>query len=444
MRTGSNTWKSVSFFLMMSIGACLFLGRVERVFSQDLSSPQKILEVPFVRNRISVNGILDEWKEYKGIRFSPLDVMSGSSSRAWVRCTWDEEKLYLALRVKDDSLFAAETSDAGTPWRDDAIEVYLSVDPAAAQEKKMSPNEYQFIVNLNGAVGSCRGTTSGERDHSWDADILSGVRWQGSLNDSSGSADKEYTVEIAIPWRVMGVEPQADLELLVDFAVTDRRQEDTATADLFYYDWAGLPKFGDPTRWNKLVLRRAPGAGVNEGKRERSAAWIWLLFLGAVLLLWWMFSRFKKAWQEVEVMRSENKGESPEVMDELENRQESKGGEGSEEISDGLRVLARRVKQILVEEYASDLSAASVAERLRVSERHMRRALNAAEGQNFSKMLQQIRLKKACELLANKELSIAEVALEVGFGEQSYFSKLFKSSYGVSPTEYRVKSGEAR
>lgn len=40
------------------------------------------------------------------------------------------------------------------------------------------------------------------------------------------------------------------------------------------------------------------------------------------------------------------------------------------------------------------------------------------------------------------EWSIAEVALEVGFGEQSYFSKLFKIKYEVSPTEYREKGGE--
>lgn len=268
MRKGSNTWKPVSFFLMMSMGACLFLGGIERLFSQDLSRQQEVMEVPFVRNRISVNGILDEWKEYKGITFSAGLKSVGSKLRTEVRSAWDEEKLYLAFRVKDKNLFAAETSDAGTPWRDDAIEVYLSVNPDAAQEKKMSPNEYQFIVNLNGAVGSCRGTTSGERDHSWDADILSGVRWRGRLNDVAGAADQEYTVELAIPWRALAVEARADLELLVDFAVTDRKQADTATADLFYYDWAGLPKFADPTRWNKMILRRAPGAGQGSGARE--------------------------------------------------------------------------------------------------------------------------------------------------------------------------------
>ncbi|NOY00383.1 MAG: helix-turn-helix transcriptional regulator, partial [Verrucomicrobia bacterium] len=75
-------------------------------------------------------------------------------------------------------------------------------------------------------------------------------------------------------------------------------------------------------------------------------------------------------------------------------------------------------------------------------ERHMRRALKAAEGQNFSKMLQEIRLGKACEMLGSSEWSIAEVALEVGFGEQSYFSKLFKTKYGMSPSEYREKGGD--
>ncbi len=418
-------------------------------FCQSEPELKKVLEVPFVHGRISVNGILDEWVEYRGVSLSARTGDDESPSRAFVRTAWDEEKLYLAFRVKDGNLFAHETSDAGTPWRDDAVEVYLSVAPEEVSEGKLSPNEYQFIVNLNGAVGSCRGTSLGTRDHSWDADILSGVRWKGSLNDSAGEADQEYTVEIAIPWQALGLEARSNVELLVDFAVTNREKAETTTEDLLYYDWAGLEKFGNPTRWNRLILRRAPVSGSSElvggeksglsmgkdlsGEQGWVGRVIGLILFGLVIVLGWM-AYWKEHNRNNHVASEARRGNDASSAELKNERRES----SFDEVSEGLQVLARRVKQILEQDYAGDLSASSVAGRLRVSERHMRRALKGVEGQNFSKLLQEIRLKKACQMLVQSDRSISEVALEVGFGEQSYFSRLFKKRFEMSPSEYRA------
>ena len=51
--------------------------------------------------------------------------------------------------------------------------------------------------------------------------------------------------------------------------------------------------------------------------------------------------------------------------------------------------------------------------------------------------LTELRLEQAATLLHNDKLSIAEIASEVGFSDQSYFSKVFSAKYGTSPTEYR-------
>jgi DNA-binding response OmpR family regulator/two-component sensor histidine kinase len=47
-----------------------------------------------------------------------------------------------------------------------------------------------------------------------------------------------------------------------------------------------------------------------------------------------------------------------------------------------------------------------------------------------------VRLKRAAQLLEKSQLSIANVAYEVGFNNPTYFSKVFKEEYGMLPSEY--------
>ncbi|MDX8339367.1 AraC family transcriptional regulator [Draconibacterium sp. IB214405] len=49
----------------------------------------------------------------------------------------------------------------------------------------------------------------------------------------------------------------------------------------------------------------------------------------------------------------------------------------------------------------------------------------------------QLKIQKSCRLLDNRELSIADVAREVGIEDQFYFSRLFKKVMNHSPREYR-------
>lgn len=51
--------------------------------------------------------------------------------------------------------------------------------------------------------------------------------------------------------------------------------------------------------------------------------------------------------------------------------------------------------------------------------------------------LNQYRLEISCHLLAGKASSITEIALSCGFSHNSYFSQLFRRTYGCSPREYQ-------
>ncbi len=48
-----------------------------------------------------------------------------------------------------------------------------------------------------------------------------------------------------------------------------------------------------------------------------------------------------------------------------------------------------------------------------------------------------LKLKRATYLLENSELTIAEITFEVGINSKSYFSKIFKEKYGLSPRAYK-------
>ena len=51
--------------------------------------------------------------------------------------------------------------------------------------------------------------------------------------------------------------------------------------------------------------------------------------------------------------------------------------------------------------------------------------------------LKTYRLERACELMANPQLSIGDIARSIGYDDQLQFSKIFKKNQGVSPKAYR-------
>lgn len=58
---------------------------------------------------------------------------------------------------------------------------------------------------------------------------------------------------------------------------------------------------------------------------------------------------------------------------------------------------------------------------------------------NFSNYLTQKRIEEACKLLLRSNHSLSDIASEVGFENQSYFSQIFRDHTGMSPKEYRKK-----
>lgn len=60
-------------------------------------------------------------------------------------------------------------------------------------------------------------------------------------------------------------------------------------------------------------------------------------------------------------------------------------------------------------------------------------------GLTFTQFLHEIRVRHACSLLASTEMSVLDVAMEVGFGSSRSFFRIFKQCKGMTPSEYRKR-----
>jgi AraC-like DNA-binding protein len=56
--------------------------------------------------------------------------------------------------------------------------------------------------------------------------------------------------------------------------------------------------------------------------------------------------------------------------------------------------------------------------------------------------ISKVRIEKAEALLKDRELSISQIALEVGFPDQSYFTKVFKKIEKCTPKAFRQNVSE--
>ncbi len=91
-----------------------------------------------------------------------------------------------------------------------------------------------------------------------------------------------------------------------------------------------------------------------------------------------------------------------------------------------------------------DLSINAVAKRNRISPVYIRK-LFESEGTSFSEFALEQRLARVHRMLRDPrfaERAISTIALEVGFGDLSYFNRTFRRRYGASPSELRVSGRE--
>lgn len=85
----------------------------------------------------------------------------------------------------------------------------------------------------------------------------------------------------------------------------------------------------------------------------------------------------------------------------------------------------------------SDLSFNQVARAVGMSRASLGRVFPKLFGRTFARYLAEVRVVKACALLSESDKSVAEIAIETGFGSVSNFNRRFLALKGTSPLRYR-------
>lgn len=100
--------------------------------------------------------------------------------------------------------------------------------------------------------------------------------------------------------------------------------------------------------------------------------------------------------------------------------------------------LTDKVKKYIHDNVSLHLTRYIIAKELFVNADYLGRIFKLETGKNVSQYITEERIEFAKELLSKGKLSVSDVALEVGFTNFSYFSKVFKELTGVNPAEYKT------
>jgi len=86
----------------------------------------------------------------------------------------------------------------------------------------------------------------------------------------------------------------------------------------------------------------------------------------------------------------------------------------------------------------SQLSANLIADKINITPQYFSRVFKEITNNNFPEYINNIKLKKAKELIISTNLTIKEISDTVGYNNSTYFVTLFRKKYGIPPSKYRL------
>lgn len=97
-----------------------------------------------------------------------------------------------------------------------------------------------------------------------------------------------------------------------------------------------------------------------------------------------------------------------------------------------------KIKQYIDEHIEEDVSLKRVAQEFFLSTSYLSRLFKSKAGVNFSDYISMRKIERAKTLLAETDLTVAEISRRLNYPEQNSFSRFFKGKVGVPPQTYRV------
>ncbi len=102
-------------------------------------------------------------------------------------------------------------------------------------------------------------------------------------------------------------------------------------------------------------------------------------------------------------------------------------------------LLVKRFYQLVEDNFQNNLSVNEYARELAVTPNHLTQTLKQLTGRTSNEILKSKLILEIKRLLVHTNLTITQIADELNFSDQSYFTKFFKKATGLTPNEFRTR-----
>ncbi|WP_261376411.1 helix-turn-helix domain-containing protein [Gillisia sp. Hel_I_86] len=123
---------------------------------------------------------------------------------------------------------------------------------------------------------------------------------------------------------------------------------------------------------------------------------------------------------------------------------------GFEIISEKNERIVKQIKAIILQEIfeaereRNQNLSVTLSEKLNFDYSHLSSIFSKTEGKSIQKYQNELKVERIKELLEYDELSISEIASDLGFGSAAYLSTQFKKITGVTPSKYKANNSNKR
>lgn len=101
------------------------------------------------------------------------------------------------------------------------------------------------------------------------------------------------------------------------------------------------------------------------------------------------------------------------------------------------KIIVEEIKVYIQEHLQEDLSVELLAKKAYVSTPYLFQIFKKEEQTTLIEYITRARMFYASELLKQNDIPVSRVAMAVGYSNYCYFTKLFKKSFGVTPSQYQ-------
>ncbi|MDO8930643.1 MAG: AraC family transcriptional regulator [Bacteroidota bacterium] len=103
-------------------------------------------------------------------------------------------------------------------------------------------------------------------------------------------------------------------------------------------------------------------------------------------------------------------------------------------------ILVKRFYQLVEENYLKKLSLGDYAALLAVTPNHLTQTVKQFTGKTSTQVIKQKQILEIKRLLVHTNLNVTEIATQLNFDDQSYFTKFFRRETELTPLQYRSQS----